>query len=155
MLCERFCWLKCFPLNIFSQVTVLNTVTIPQVKLYHLFLRKFFRFIYQFISNSLDLVWSKNLRICLTERKKLFPFLIELEIIHPEYYHVFQTNTEKFSQLEFSPEMITRAISAIGNFDLNILRNYVQFDQQSGKKTLKNQHKTLPLILNSNIINFC
>ena len=50
-----------FQHTFFWQLTVLDTVSIPQIKFFSLFLRMFFRFNYQLMWNTIDRNFFKNL----------------------------------------------------------------------------------------------
>ena len=70
-----------FHYTVFSRVTVLDTVTIPQTKLYSLFLWKLSWFNYQLIWNALDRNCFKKFSNHFTEQE-LLPFLIKTENSH-------------------------------------------------------------------------
>ena len=63
-------------------LTVLDTVTMPQIKLYS------FRFIFQLIRITLDESRFKNFSNHFTEQA-FFPFLIKTENLHPENLNLF------------------------------------------------------------------
>ena len=102
-----------------SPFTVLYTVTIPKIKLYSLFLRKFSRFKFQDISKNLDQTPFAKFSNLLNEQG-LLPIFIEAEAVHPKYLNFFQIYTELFSQLEYQPMMTTQAITANRPIDHDI-----------------------------------
>ena len=138
---ERPCSSNCSPIHIFSQLTVLHTVTIPQSKLYPLWI--FFRFNYQLILNTLDQSCFENFSNHFTEQE-LLPFLIKAENTHPKYLHLLQINTDIFSQLEFLPDN-TRAITAKRPLG-HIMMKFVQINQWSLKKILLTNHNKILLL---------
>ena len=116
---ERFSSNRCFLIYSFSQLTVLGTVTIPQIKLYSSFLRKLSRFNYQLIWNTLDRNCFKKFQIISLKWKK-YPFYIKTENSHSKYYNSFQNKTETISQLDFLTKLIKPPITSNRHFEHKI-----------------------------------
>ena len=84
-----------FQITFFSELTVLDNVTKLE-KIYSLIQRKYIRFNYQFIRNTLDQTCFENFSNHFTE-KELLPFLIEDENVHPKYLVLNLLITENIS----------------------------------------------------------
>ena len=78
-----FAQLDFFQCTFFSELTVLDTATITQNKVYSLFEGNFFRFMYQLIWNTVDQPCLQNISNPFPEQDSL-PFSIEGENVHPK-----------------------------------------------------------------------
>ena len=87
------------------------------------------------------------------------PFLIKTENVHPNYYNLLQTNTESFSDTEFSPNVITPAILAKASIQIRSLQSTLT-EKSTGQTSKQNtsfgfqpQTETTSVKINPNINN--
>ena len=152
-----------FQYSFFSQLTVLDTVTTPQIDIYSLFLRKCFRSKYELFWNTLDQTCFENFANHFTDQE-LLSFLSKTENVHSKYLNLLQIKTEFVSQSEFSPDMITRAMISDRPVDQNIddirlnfsmitQRICAQKSKQKISTGIQHQTQTTSVTLNPNMNN--
>ena len=103
--------LNAFRCMFFSQITVSDSGTTPQIKFYTLLLEKIFELEYQLIRNTLDQSSLKKLSNHFIERE-IFPFIVKTENVQRKKYNLLHSKNESFSQIKFLPDKTTRAINA-------------------------------------------
>ena len=147
LLLDSFCWDKGFASYIFYRLTVLKSVTIPQIKLCSLLLRKF-------SGQNINLWGVFNVKTILKKFSNHFtgqyilPLWIKTGIFYPIYYNLLQIHNELVSQLKKFSHLNTTAITAIRP-DYRFLDEMRSFHTKITEKLkLKNQNILLVLVSN-------
>ena len=121
-----------FQYKFFSELVLLDNSTIPQIQIYSLFLRKFFRFNYQLIWNQIDQKAFQNFPQYFS-KEELLPFLISEENKHPRFVNLTIIDSDIIFQLNFLSSALTHVTTPIRPIGHNI-------DVQTGK-TVINQNE--------------
>ena len=117
-----------FQYYFFSELVLLDNFTIPQIQIYSLFLRKFFRFNYQLIWNQIDQKAFQNFPQYFS-KEKLLPFLISEENKHPRFVNLTLIEPDIIFQLNFLSLALTQVTTPIRPIGHNI-------DVQTAKTTV-------------------
>ena len=108
-----------FQYKFFSELTVLDNSTIPQIQIYSLFLRKFFRFNYQLIWNQIDQKAFQNFPQYFS-KEELLPFVISKENEHPRFVNLTIIESDIIFQLNYLSSALTQVTTPIRPIGHNI-----------------------------------
>ena len=108
-----------FQYKFFSELVLLDNSTIPQIQIYSLFLRKFFRFNYQLIWNQIDQKAFQNFPQYFS-KEELLPFLISEENKHPRFVNLTIIDSDIIFQLNFLSSALTHVTTPIRPIGHNI-----------------------------------
>ena len=108
-----------FQYKFFSELVLLDNSTIPQIQIYSLFLRKFFRFNYQIIWNQIDQKAFQNFPQYFS-KEELLPFLISEENKHPRFVKLTLIDSDIIFQLNFLSSRLTHVTTPIRPIGHNI-----------------------------------